>query len=405
MRQMEGRLLNMKKKIVALLIAGSLCASSLAACGQTETPADTETDISTEAVDDTDAPSGETDSTAVASAEPSAEAETSHKAILDTNPLNMFKTKRTVGLVTSSGGMNDESFNQSAWEGLERVVGSYGCDEIYIETRPGTDFTVNLEGAIAKDPDLCWSVGYNSAEAMHAAALAHPDISFAIIDNALEDTPENMTYVVFRDQEPSFLVGYIAGCVTGTGKVGFVGGESNEVIEAFQSGYMGGVAYSQLKTGRNVDVYAEYTGTFSDKSKGREAASKLYDQGCDIIFHAAGETGLGVIEVARERGLYVIGADKDQSYLAPENMLTSALKYVSVAIFTISGDYLSGKDIGGQTINLGLAENSVGISGQHTLYSEDIYNEAMKLREQIIDGTLIPPSDLTEYKEFTDNLE
>ncbi len=391
MWQMEGRLLIMKKKITSLLIAGSLCALSLAACGHTEVSNEAtvaETDITTEAVNNDAA----TD-------------ETSHKAILDTNPISMFKTKRTVGLVTSSGGMNDESFNQSAWEGLERVVGSYGCDEIYAETQPGTEIADNLESVIARDPDLCWSVGYRSADAMNAAALAHPEISFAIVDNALENTPDNMTCVVFRDQEPAFLVGYIAGCVTETGKVGFVGGESNEVIEAFQSGYMGGVAYSQLKTGKNVDVCAEYAGTFSDKAKGREAAAKLYDQGCDIVFHAAGETGLGVIEVARERGLYVIGADKDQSYLAPENMLTSALKYVSVAIFTISGDYLSGKDIGGQTINLGLAENSVGISGQHTLYSEDIYNEAMELREQIIDGTLIPPSDLTEYKEFTDNLE
>ncbi len=387
----------MKKKIAALMIAGSLSALSLTACGSRDIPA-AETAVVTE---DADTSSEETPSSPAGSVA----APRSDKPILDTNPLGMFKTKRSVALVTSSGGISDESFNQSAWEGLERVVGSYGCDEIYMETKPGTDFGANLDSVIAQDPDLCWSVGYNSAEPMYAAALANPDISFAIVDNALENTPDNMTCVVFRDEEPSFLVGYIAGCVTRSGKVGFVGGESNSVIESFQCGYMGGVAYSQLKTGKNVDVCVEYAGTFSDKKAGREAASKLYDQGCDVIFHAAGETGLGVIEVARERGQFVIGADKDQSYLAPDNVLTSALKYVSVAIYTISGDYLTGNDIGGQTLNLGLSENSVGVSGQHTLYSEDIYNEALDLKDQIIAGTLVPPSDLTEYKEFTDALE
>lgn len=392
----------MKKKIASIITAVSLCAAALGltACGSTAETADTaETTVA-----DTD-PSGPADAESGTDAAETAASDTTHKPILDTKPLSMFKTKRVVALVTSSGGISDESFNQSAWEGLERVVGSYGCDELYVETKPGTDFAANLDSVIAQDPDLCWSVGYSSADAMHEAALSHPDISFAIIDNALEDTPDNMTCVVFRDEEPSFLVGYIAGCVTESGKVGFVGGESNSVIEAFQCGYMGGVAYSQLKTGKNVDVCVEYAGTFSDKEAGRAAAAKLYDQGCDVVFHAAGETGLGVIEVARERGQYVIGADKDQSYLAPDNVLTSALKYVSVAMYTISGDYLSGNNIGGQTLNLGLSENSVGISGQHTLYSEDIYNEAMDLKDQITAGTLVPPSDLSEYKDFIDNLE
>lgn len=392
----------MNRRNLTAILAGGILAISMTACGTTAASQDTAS-ADTSAVEASEDASSSEPSSDVSTPIGSGES-TSNKPIVDTNPLSMFKTTRVIGLVTSSGGMNDESFNQSAWEGLERTVGHYGCDEIYIETEPGTDFAANLDRCVAQDPDLCWSVGYSSAEAMQTAALEHPEISFAIIDNALDDAPDNMTCVIFRDEEPSFLVGYIAGCVTQTGKVGFVGGESNSVIEAFQCGYMGGVAYAEQAKGKTVDVCVEYTDTFSDKAKGKEAASRLYDQGCDIVFHAAGETGLGVFEAAEEYGLYAIGADKDQSYLAPANILTSALKYVSVAMFTISGEYLSGNDIGGQTFNLGLAENSVGISGQHTLYPEEIYNEAMDLKDQIIAGTLVPPSNLGEYKEFVDRI-
>ena len=305
-----------------------------------------------------------------------------------------------VALITSAGGLEDESFNQSAWEGLQRTSGTYGCGEIYLETRSGTVFSDNLDKAISEGADLCWGIGYSCAEDMLKAANDHPDISFGVIDNYFDNTPDNLTGIMFRAQESSFLVGYIAGRVTESGRVGFVGGVPGEIMDQFQYGYQAGAAYAAKESGKEVLVKAVYADTYSDAAAGRELASELYDEGCDIVFQAAGQTGIGVIDEAKERGKYVIGVDKDQSYLAPFSVLTSALKYVSVALYTTSGDFLSGKDIGGQTISLGLAEGAVGVSSQHSLYSDEIYETMLTLKDDIVNGKLVPPANEDDYETF-----
>ncbi len=305
-----------------------------------------------------------------------------------------------VALITSAGGLEDESFNQSAWEGLQRTSGTYGCGEIYLETRSDTVFSDNLDKAIAEGADLCWGIGYSCAEDMLKAANDHPDISFGVIDNYFDNTPSNMTGIMFRAQESSFLVGYIAGSVTKSGRVGFVGGVPGEIMDQFQYGYEAGVAYAAKETGNDVLVKAVYADTYSDAAAGRELAAELYDEGCDIVFQAAGQTGIGVIDEAKERGKFVIGVDKDQSYLAPFNVLTSALKYVSVALYTTSGDFLSGKNIGGQTISLGLADGAVGISSQHSLYPDEVYEAALALKDDIVNGKINPPASEEDYDKF-----
>ncbi|MCR5733938.1 MAG: BMP family ABC transporter substrate-binding protein, partial [Lachnospiraceae bacterium] len=169
---------------------------------------------------------------------------------------------KKVALITSSGGLEDESFNQSAWEGLQRTSGTYGCSEIYIETRSGTVFSDNLDKAISEGADLCWGIGYSCAEDMLKAANDHPDISFGVIDNYFDNTPANMTGIMFRAQESSFLVGYIAGCVTESEKVGFVGGVPGEIMDQFQYGYQAGVAYAAKESGKEVLVDAVYADTY-----------------------------------------------------------------------------------------------------------------------------------------------
>lgn len=339
---------------------------------------------------------------AAASGNASAEEEpenTTVKEIIDTLPLSRPKTK-TVGLITSEGGMDDESFNQNAWEGLQRVSGEYSCNIDYLETSGGVTFKENIDKMIATDPALCWGIGYSCSQDMLDTAKAYPDRAFAIVDNTYETIPDNMTTVVFRGQEPAFLAGFIAANMTQTGQIGFIGGEQNVVIDQFRYGFQGGVKYASAKLGSEVEVKALYADTFSDESKGRELADKLYADGCDIVFQAAGATGKGVITSAKEHGTYVIGIDKDQSYLAPENVLTSVLKYISVAIFTTTGDYLTGNDIGGSEINLGLKENAMGISGVHNLYPDELYDEAMNLAGEIIAGSIVPPSTEDEYIAF-----
>lgn len=308
-----------------------------------------------------------------------------------------------VGVVTYGGGIEDASFNQSAWDGLQRLSGTGACETSFLETTNG-DFAGNLDRLITQGGRLCWGIGYDCAETIRAKAAENPDRSFAVIDCSFDDTPDNLTGVVFRAEEPSFLVGYIAACTTKTGKIGFVGGEDNSVIHAFEYGFRAGVAYGGSVRSRTLTVDSLYAGSFTDAAKGKELAGQLYKDGCDIIYHAAGETGIGVIEAAKENDLYVIGVDKDQSYLAPENVLTSALKYVSTAVFRVSQDWLDGTSIGGTTISLGLAEDAVGISEVNNLYPDSVYEETMELKDKIISGEITPPADEEACKSFLSTL-
>ncbi len=305
-----------------------------------------------------------------------------------------------VGIVTYSGGIEDGSFNQSAWEGLQRLSGMTGCETKFLESNAEGDLKKHIHSLIEAGGDLCWGIGYGCEEELLAEAKEHPEISFAIVDYAYDDTPANMTGVMFRAQESSFLAGFVAGCVTETGKLGFVGGETNEVIDQFQYGFQAGVLYAGTESGKDLTVETAYAGSFSDEAKGRELAKELYDKGCDIVFHAAGETGIGVIEAARDAGKYVIGVDKDQAYLAPSNVLTSVIKDVNAAVYQVSRDYLDGEAIGGRTVGLGLAENAVGLSEDHSLYPDEVYDRMLALRDEIAAGSLVPPSSRAEYENF-----
>ena len=384
MQQMGGYIIMKIKKTIGLISLG--CILTLSACGNSTAPVDQPAQ-----------------GTQQAASEDTGTADTDSPAIIDTIPINKNANTKKIGLVTSEGGIEDESFNQSAWEGLQRSAGSYNCEITYIESLKPEEFKRNLDGILSDDMDLVWGIGYSCAQDMLDAAAEHPDVSFALLDNSYAETPSNMTGVVFKGQEPAFLAGFVAGSVTATDKIGFVGGEQNEVIDQFRYGFQGGVEYAAARLNKQIEVYAEYAGSFSDEAKGRELADKLYEEdGCDIVFHAAGGTGKGVIDSAVAHDLYVIGIDKDQSYLAPNNVLTSVLKFVSVAIYTISGDYISGVNIGGKTISLGLADNAMGISGQHALYSDEIYDTVMALKDDIIAGNIVPPTNGPEFGKFVE---
>ncbi|MBR1771568.1 MAG: BMP family ABC transporter substrate-binding protein [Lachnospiraceae bacterium] len=329
--------------------------------------------------------------------------ETSAEAVMETAAQTADMVS-LVGVVTYTGGVEDEAFNQSAWEGLQRFSGETGCETVFYESASETDFAQHMDELVENGGDLCWGIGYSCAGDLLKKAKKYPDVSFAIIDYAYAETPDNMTGVVFRSQESSFLVGYIAANMTKTDKVGFVGGESNAVIEQFQYGYQAGVAYAEKQLGKTVEVEVWYTGSFDDPFQGKELASSLYEEGCDIVFQAAGASGIGVIEAAQETGNYVIGVDKDQSYLAPEHVLTSAIKNVNQAIYRVSKNAFAGESIGGKTLSLGLEEGAVGVSEEHALYGDEIYEQVLQLQDEMIAGRMIPPSNQTEYETFLDSL-
>lgn len=225
------------------------------------------------------------------------------------------------------------------------------------------------------------------------------------MDNSYEDTPDNVTGVIFKAEEPSFLVGYIAGKSTTTDHVGFVGGIENAVIRQFMYGYEAGVLYAAKEMGKEIQIDVQYAESFSDAAKGKAIASKMFSEGCDIVYQAAGGSGTGVIEAAKEADRFAIGVDRDQSYLAPENVLTSALKKVGKAMSIVSEKVMNGEDFGGQTLSFGMAEECVGIPEENPNLDQAVYEDAMKIAELIKSGEIVPPATEEEYTAFLDGLK
>ena len=310
-----------------------------------------------------------------------------------------------IAMITDTGGINDQSFNQSAWEGLQELSEGTGAEVNYIESKQSGDFNTNFETLVDNGNTLCWGIGFACADAVLEAAEANPEGNFACVDNAFSDSPLNVTGVVFRAQESSFMVGYIAAAVSETEKVGFVGGIRSEVIEQFQYGYEAGVAYANRVLEKNVSVNAQYAESFSDPAKGKSIANKMFTDGCDIVYHAAGGTGTGVIEAAKEAAKFAIGVDRDQAYLAPDNVLTSSLKNVDVAVDLVSRRHIAGQEIGGQTMGFGLTDDAVGIPEHHENYSDEIYEAAIEIGEQIKRGVIIPPATETELEAYKASLK
>lgn len=316
------------------------------------------------------------------------------------------KTDFKIAMVTDTGGVNDQSFNQSSWEGLQKLAKDTGVDVKYTESKQQSDYTTNLDKAADDGNKLIWGIGFAMADAVLNAAKQNQDIGYAIVDNSYGDkTPANVTGVMFRAQEPSFLVGYIAGKTTKTGKVGFVGGMTSEIIDQFEYGYKAGVAYAAKELKKTITVDAQYAESFTDSAKGKAIASRMFNNGCDIVFHAAGGVGVGVIEAAKEANKFAIGVDRDQAYLAPKNVLTSALKLVNKAVELVSKEAIDGKKIGGKTYVYGLTEDAVGIPTEHTLMGDDVYNAAIALEPKIKDKTITPPANKAEYTDYMAKLK
>jgi basic membrane protein A len=201
--------------------------------------------------------------------------------------------------------------------------------------------------------------------ATRKVARDNPRAKFLLIDSPVLDdsgkpiTLPNVRAVVFREHEGSFLAGALAGELTRTGKVGFVGGMQLPLIEKFEVGFRAGVRMVNPAAAREVLV--AYTGTFDDERKGIEVGQDLYRRGCDIVFHGAGLDGLGVIKAAQQAGRWVIGVDSDQSHVAPRNVLTSMIKHADLAVYQAVRDTVNGNFAGGDVV-LGLRENGLDLS-------------------------------------------
>ena len=308
--------------------------------------------------------------------------------------------ERHILMLTDTGGVRDASFNQSAWEGLQSLAKSTGAKVDYLEPASDESIPEDFDRAVNAGADLCWGIGYSFSDTLWEAAERWPDVQFAIVDSSYDPVPDNVTGVLFRAQEPSFLVGFIAAAVTTTGRIGFVGGMSGPEMDAFQYGYQSGAAYGAAQYGKSVACEITYAESYTDPALGKQLALALYDGGCDIVYHAAGSTGTGVIEAAEQAGLFAICVDRDQSYLSPKHVLTSALKNVGAAVERVSIDYIEHNDIGGRTFAFGLAEGAVGIPEEHPNYPDEIYDAVLQVEDDIIAEKLVPAADEASYRAF-----
>ena len=310
---------------------------------------------------------------------------------------NKDNTKKIkIGMVTDVGGLNDKSFNQTSWECLQALAKEDSSFEVkYLESKTYADYQTNINTFIDEKYDLIICVGYMLADATHEAAQANPNQKFAIIDDATYDDP-NVAHLMFAQEQASYLVGLVAGSVTKSKTVGYVQGMVSDTMNLFAIGYISGV----LAACPDATVLQYNANNFGDVAGGQTAAKNMITQGADVIYHAAGGTGMGVIQACDEEGIWAIGVDTDQSILAPEHVITSAMKRVDTASQDISKAVKDGSFTAGVHL-YDLTNNGVGIAPTTTHISDEVLALVNQAMEDIGSGKITVPTLAEEVPEFT----
>jgi basic membrane protein A len=303
-----------------------------------------------------------------------------------------------VGMAYDVGGRGDQSFNDSAAAGLDQAVAEFGVTSQESEAEDGEAENAREErlrtfADAGFNPII--AVGFAYGPSIGVVSAEYPDVNFAIIDDSSVEA-DNVASLVFAEEQGSFLVGAAAALKSETGQVGFVGGVETPLIQKFQAGYEAGVA--AVDPDITVDVtyltqVPDFSG-FGDPAKGKTAAQGMFDNGADIVYHAAGGSGGGVFEAASESGNLAIGVDSDQYNTADPSVqdviLTSMLKNVDVAVYTYLSEVVGGTVPSGVT-TYDLAADGVGYStsgGQ----VDDIVGDLDAFKQQIIDGEIEVPT-------------
>lgn len=305
-----------------------------------------------------------------------------------------------IGMISDTGGVNDESFNQSTWEGLQQAQEKYGKDKVqvkYVESSQEADYTPNIETFVEEDLDLIIGVGYKIAGAIEEASKNYPDVQFAIIDHAYDKQPENVTSLIYEDNTAAYLAGLIAAKKTETNKVAFIGGMKSATLDKFEYGFRAGVKAANP----DCEVVVRCANSFNDAALGKSIANQMHKDGIDVIFTAAGAVGTGAIEAAKENGKMAIGVDTDQNALAPDNVITSAVKNVDVSVIDLIGQMIDGNYKGGQVITNTLASGGVGIAKTTDKnVPADILKYVEEQAELVKSGEIKVPQNEKEYNEI-----
>jgi len=289
-------------------------------------------------------------------------------------------------VVYDVGGKFDKSFNEAAYNGAERFKSETGIEYRDFEVQNDSQREQALRNFARRGHDPIVAIGFSQAQAVEKVAAEYPDTHFAIIDMVV-DLP-NVRSVVFKEEEGSYLVGMIAAMASKTGKIGFVGGMDIPLIRKFACGYVQGAK----AVNPDIEVFQNMTGTtgaaWNDPVRGGELAKSQFDQGADVVYQAAGGTGLGVLQAAADAGKLSIGVDSNQNHIHPGSVLTSMLKRVDNAVYGAFNDLKNDSwSVGVQV--LGLAEEGVGWAlddNNKPLITDDMKSKVDGATQDIISG-------------------
>ncbi|WP_159942265.1 MULTISPECIES: BMP family protein [unclassified Nocardiopsis] len=305
-----------------------------------------------------------------------------------------------VGLAYDVGGRGDRSFNDSAYRGLERAAEELGVETTDFEPTDGEAESAKEErlATMAEEGyDVVIAVGFAYDGAVQAVAPQYPDVEFAIVDSEITGI-DNVTSLVFAEEQASFLAGAAAALTTEEDHVGFIGGVETPLIHKFEAGYTAGVEHIDEDIAVEVDYLSQppdFSG-FSDPAKGRELAQAQHDRGADVIYHAAGASGNGVLEAAVANDFTFIGVDSDQYENASEeqkpHVLTSAIKQVDVAVFELIKSATEGEVEGGVQ-RFDLADGGVDYTTSNEEAISPIQDRLDEIKQQIIDGEIEVPTE------------
>ncbi|MEO1494315.1 MAG: BMP family ABC transporter substrate-binding protein [Pseudomonadota bacterium] len=301
-------------------------------------------------------------------------------------------------VVFDMGGKFDKSFNEGVWNGVKKFIDETGVEVMEFEVTNETQREQAMRRMVQRGATLVLGVGFAQADAIDAVAKDNPDVNFSIIDVSWLDQP-NLRQYAFKEHEGSYMVGVAAALASESGKVGFVGGMDIPLIRRFACGYVQGVK----DTKPDAEVFQNMTGTtpaaWNDPTKGIELTKGQIDRGADVVYHAAGGTGMGVIQAAAEAGKLAIGVDSNQNGIAPGSVLTSMLKRVDVAAYETLKDAKDGTFTAGVKI-LGAAEGGVDWAldeNNAKLVSDDMKAAVDAARDKIVAG------EITVHDYFSDN--
>ena len=291
-------------------------------------------------------------------------------------------------IVFAMGGKFDKSFNEAAYNGAEKFKSESGIAYREFEVTNPSQREQAMRNMARRGATVIIAMGFAQAAAVETVAKEFPDTKFTLIDMVV-DLP-NVQSVIFKEHEGSFLVGMAAAMASKTGKVGFIGGMDIPLIRKFALGYVEGAKH----VNPDIEVYQNMTGTtpaaWNDPTKGGELARSQFDRGADVVYAAAGGTGVGVYQAAKDAGKLAIGVDSNQNYIHPGTMLTSMVKRVDVAVYDAFMTAKNGTWQGGFKI-LGLAEDGVGFAiDEHNraLVSSDMEMKIESARQDIISGKI-----------------